>query len=281
MNIGITGATGFIGRRLTQRLQEQSHSIRAISVRTPPQPHELDHCDAVIHLAGEPVDQRWTAAAKQRIVESRVNSTRALIEAMRSQPPKVLINASAVGYYGSRGDEVLTEDTSPGSDFLSSVCVAWEREAVEGEKLGVRVVRLRIGIALGAAGGALARMLPPFRLGLGGRIGSGRQWMSWVHIDDLCNLAEFALREEGVKGAINATSPNPVTNAEFTRALSRTLHRPAVLPIQPAALKLLFGEMSEVLLLASQRVIPQAAVRAGFAFQHADIREALRNVLAP
>jgi uncharacterized protein (TIGR01777 family) len=232
-----------------------------------------------VHLAGEPVAQRWTRTAKQKILDSREKGTRLLVEAMRQSPPGVLVSASAVGYYGSRGDEVLTERSSPGNDFLADVCIAWEREALEAEKLGVRVATLRIGMVLGAGGGALAKMLTPFRLGLGGRIGSGRQWMAWIHLKDLCNLILFALSERGVSGALNAASPNPVTNADFTHALARALHRPAVLPVPSAALKLLFGEMSGVL-LASQRVVPEATLRAGFAFQHADIGEALGDVLS-
>jgi len=279
MNIGITGATGFVGRRLTQRLQSEAHAVRAISLRTPPVPSDLAGCDAIVHLAGEPVAQRWTRTAKQKILDSREKGTRLLVEAMRQSPPGVLVSASAVGYYGSRGDEVLTERSSPGNDFLADVCIAWEREALEAEKLGVRVATLRIGMVLGAGGGALAKMLTPFRLGLGGRIGSGRQWMAWIHLKDLCNLILFALSERGVSGALNAVSPNPVTNADFTHALARALHKPAVLPVPPAALKLLFGEMSGVL-LASQRVVPEATLRAGFAFQHADIGEALGDVLS-
>ena len=279
MNIGITGATGFVGRRLTQRLQSEAHTVRAISLRTPPVPSDLARCDAIVHLAGEPVAQRWTKSAKQKILDSREKGTRLLVEAMRQSPPGVLVSASAVGYYGSRGDDVLTERASPGSDFLADVCIAWEREALEAAKLGVRVATLRIGMVLGAGGGALAKMLTPFRLGLGGRIGTGRQWMAWIHLKDLCNLILFALSERGVSGALNAVSPNPVTNADFTHALARALHRPAVLPVPPAALKLFFGEMSGVL-LASQRAVPEAPLSAGFAFQHADIGEALGDVLS-
>jgi uncharacterized protein (TIGR01777 family) len=278
MNIGITGATGFIGSHLIRRLQSEGHTTRAISLRTPPGPSGLIGCDAVVHLAGEPVAQRWTTPAKQRIFESRERGTRALVEAMRPDPPIVMVSASAVGYYGSRAGEVLTEQAEPGNDFLAGVCVAWERKATEAEKLGVRVAIPRIGMVLGVGGGALAQMLTPFRLGVGGRIGSGKQWMAWIHIDDLCGLISFALRDRSVKGPLNAVSPNPVTNAEFTKALAGALHRPAVFPIPAFALKLLFGEMSEVL-LASQRAIPEAPLAAGFRFQHEDIGEALKHVL--
>jgi hypothetical protein len=239
----------------------------------------LAGCDAVIHLAGEPVAQRWTGAARRKILESREEGTRRLVASLRNHPPNVLVSASAVGYYGSCGDEILTEQAPPASDFLGQVAVAWEREALEAEKLGVRVVRLRIGMVLGAGGGALARMLLPFRLGVGGRIGNGRQWMSWIHIDDLCDLIAFVLPESTLRGALNATSPNPVTNAEFTQALARAVHRPALLPVPAFALKLLFGEMAEVI-LASQRVIPQAALRAGFEFRYPDIASALLQILS-
>jgi uncharacterized protein (TIGR01777 family) len=279
MTIGITGASGFIGRHLIQRLQAQGHTVRPLSLRTNPRPEDLSGCDAVVHLAGEPVAQRWTKDAKRRILESREMGTRSLVEAMSQQPPRVLVSASGVGYYGSRGDDVLTESDSPGSDFLANVCVAWEREATAAEKLGVRVVPLRTGMVLGPGGGALARMLLPFRLGVGGRIGSGRQWMAWIHIQDLCSLIEFAINGDGVTSVMNATSPNPVPNAEFTRALGRAIGRPAIFPVPVFGLKMLFGEMSEVL-LASQRAIPEAALRAGFTFRYQSIDSALQNVLA-
>ena len=188
MRIGITGVSGFIGRRLVPGLESEGHTVRGISLRQPPKPEDLGDCDAVIHLAGEPVAQRWNAAVKQRILESREKGTRNLVEAMRNRPPKVLVSASGVGYYGSRADEVLTESAAPGKDFLAHVCIAWEREAKAAEKLGVRVATLRIGTVLGPSGGALKKLLTPFRLGAGGRIGNGRQWMSWVHVAVLCRL---------------------------------------------------------------------------------------------
>ena len=234
-------------------------------------------CDAVVHLAGEPVAQRWTAAARRRIRESREEGTRTLVATMRNHPPNVLVSASAVGYYGSRGDEILTEQSPAAADFLGQVAAAWEREALEAEKLGTRVVRLRIAVVLGAGGGALAKMLLPFRLGVGGRLGNGRQWMSWIHIDDLCDLILFVLRESTLRGVLNATSPHPATNAEFTQALAHAVHRPAFLPVPAFALKLAMGEMSEVL-LASQRAIPQAALRAGFEFRYPDLAGALLQI---
>jgi uncharacterized protein (TIGR01777 family) len=267
MIIGVTGASGFIGQRFMQVANR--HTFRAISTRTTPNP---EGCDAIVHLAGEPVAQRWTDAARQRIASSRVDGTRKLVEAMRSNPPHVLVSASAIGYYGSRGDELLTESSSSGDDFLARLAVDWEREARRAEEFGVRVVTLRIGVVLGRAG-ALAKMLPIFRLGLGGRIADGRHWMSWIHIDDLARMIQFAI-ENPVHGVMNATAPNPVTNAEFTRELGKALHRPAIFPVPKFALKMMFGEMASVV-WASQRVMPEAAARAGFQFEFPEVRAAL------
>ncbi len=237
----------------------------------------------MIHLAGEPVAQRWSASAKKRILDSRVEGTRALVAAMREHPPNVLISASGIGYYGSCGDRILTEQSPPASqkppDFLGQVAAAWEHEALEAEKLGVRVARLRIGTVMGAGGGALGKMLLPFRMGLGGSLGAGTQWMSWIHLDDLCSLILFALGESTLRGVFNATSPHPVTNAEFTRALGHAAHRPAVIPVPAFALRLLFGEMSEML-LGSQRAVPEAALRAGFEFHYPEIGAALIQILS-
>jgi hypothetical protein len=278
MNVAITGASGFIGRAVAENLRSSGHIVRAVSLRGALQPDALADVNVVVHLAGEPVAQRWTAAARDRILRSRVEGTRALVAAMRGQPPQVMISASAVGYYGSRGDEVLTESAPPADDFLGRVASAWEEEAQAAEPLGVRVARLRIGVVLGPNGGALARMLPPFRLGVGGRLGSGHQWMSWIHIHDLVALIAFLMKESTVRGAFNATSPFPVTNREFTRALAEAVHRPAILPVPAFALRWIFGEMSEVL-LASQRALPDAAQRAGFVFQHPDIFAALAELV--
>jgi uncharacterized protein (TIGR01777 family) len=277
MNVAITGASGFIGRAVAGHLQRSGHTVRAVSLRAPLLPESLAGTNAVIHLAGEPVAQRWSAAARDKILRSRVDGTRALVAAMRAQPPQVLISASAVGYYGSRGDEILTESAPPADDFLGRVAVAWEQEAQAAEPLGVRVARLRIGVVLGRGGGALARMLLPFRLGVGGRLGSGKQWSSWIHIDDLMALIAFLMKESTVRGVFNATSPFPVTNREFTRALAEAVHRPAIFPVPAFALKLMFGEMSQVL-LASQRAVPDAAQRAGFVFEHPDIFAALAQI---
>jgi len=253
MNVAITGASGFIGKRL----KGVPVSTRGEIVLPP--------CDAVVNLAGEPVAQRWTAEARERIRSSRVDGTRRLVDALQKNPPKVLVSASAIGYYGSRGDEILTEASAPGDDFLAKVCVDWEREAMRAEEFGVRVVRVRIGVVLGP-GGALAKMLPIFKLGLGGPIADGKHWMSWIHIDDMVRLIEFAI-ENPVTGAINAVAPNPVTNAEFTRELARAIHRPAIFPVPKLALKALYGEMASIL-WASQRVTPAVASNTGFNFRY-------------
>jgi uncharacterized protein (TIGR01777 family) len=241
-------------------------------------PDALAGCDAVVHLAGEPVAQRWTDAARTRIRLSRVDATRALVNAMRAHPPRVLVSASAVGYYGSRGDTLLTESEPAAQDFLGQVAAAWEHEAMQAESLGVRVARIRIGVVLGPNGGALHKMLPPFRLGLGGPIGGGAQWMSWIHLHDLVALIAFLLSESTVRGVFNAVSPTPVTNAEFTQALAHALHRPAIFPVPAFALRLLFGDMAEIV-LASQRAVPDAALRAGFTFEYPDVFGALTECL--
>lgn len=279
MNIAITGASGFIGQHLASRLTTDGHTVLAVSTRTAPPPGKFEGCDAVIHLAGEPVAQRWTPAARERIRASRVEGTRALVNALRVEPPKVLVSGSAVGYYGSRGDEVLKEDSPPGLDFLAEIATAWEREAQAAEAFGVRVVRLRTGVVLGPGGGALKRMLLPFRLGIGGRIGDGKQWMPWIHMDDLTSLIVFALMTPAFSGPLNAGAPNPVANADFTRELARALRRPAIFPVPRLALKLLFGEMAEII-YASQRMVPEAALRAGFRFKFPEIGPALRDVLS-
>lgn len=297
MKVTVTGASGMIGRRLVKLLRAADHSVHVLSrggraevppgVRVSrwnategaPPAESLAGADAVVHLAGEPVAQRWTAASKQRIRDSRVVGTRNLVDALAALPrrPAVLISSSAVGYYGSRGDQVLTELAPPGEDFLAEVSKAWETEADRAAALGIRVVKLRTGVVLADKGGALARMTPIFRWCLGGVAGSGRQWMSWIHLDDLAGLILFALGHP-VCGAINATAPHPATNAEFTRTLAAAMGRPAILPAPAFALRAAFGEMAQVL-LSSQRAIPEAARRAGFAFRYPELDHALRNVL--
>ena len=288
MKIAITGASGLVGRHACGMLRGEGHEVRAVSTRSAIKPEDFEGCDAVVHLAGEPVAQRWTPAAKARIRSSRVDGTRHVVEALArlNKPPAVLISASAIGYYGSRGDETLTETSAPSADFLGEVAVEWEREARQAERfearaaeaLGTRVVMLRSGVVLARDGGALKQMLPPFKLGVGGRIGNGKQWMSWIHIDDVVRLMAFAIASPTVTGPINAVSPNPVTNARFTRELARALHRPAIFPVPLFALQMLFGQMAEIL-YASQRVIPEAAIRAGFEFKFSEIGAALRDLV--
>ena len=278
MNVAVTGAPGFLGRRVIAELAKAGHSPNPLARN--PSSESLDSAEAVIHLAGEPVAQRWTPEAKQRIYASRVDGTRNLVSSIskNAHRPPVLVCASAIGIYGSRGDEILKEDSRPAEDFLARVVVDWEKAAESAEALGIRVVNLRFSMVLGD-GGALAKMLPPFKLGIGGRLGSGKQWTSWIHIDDAVNLILFALENGQVRGALNATAPNPVTNAQFTRELARVLHRPAIFPVPPFALRLMFGEMADVV-LASQRVLPAGAQAAGFQFRYSDLAPALANLLA-
>ncbi len=297
MKITISGASGLIGRRLLKTLAAEGHSLHVLSrhagtnlpggvrlsawdpAKGEPPAESLRDADAVIHLAGESVAQRWSAEVKGRIRDSRVNGTRNLVEALKKlpRPPSVLVCASATGYYGSRGDEILPETAPPGSGFLPEVCVAWEGQARAAEALGVRVVTVRTGVALDTRGGALPRMLPPFRMGVGGKLGSGKQWMSWIHLQDLAALFHLAL-DRPLSGAINGVAPFPVDNAEFTRTLAAALHRPAFLPVPGLALKMLFGEMSEIL-LASQRVAPEAAQAARFCWRFPQLAPALADLL--
>jgi uncharacterized protein len=280
MKIAITGASGLVGGHTSAVFRSEGHEVLAISTRGAIKPEDLEACDAVVHLAGEPVAQRWTAAAKERIRSSRVDGTRHVVEALArlNKPPAALISASAIGIYGSRGDETLTESSPPAADFLGEVTVEWEREAKAAEALGIRVVMLRSGVVLARDGGALKKMFPPFKLGIGGRIGSGKQWMSWIHIDDVARLIAFAIANESVRGSMNAVSPNPVTNDQFTRELARALHRPAIFPVPLFALRMLFGQMGEIL-YASQRVLPEAALRAVFEFKFAELGAALRDLV--
>jgi uncharacterized protein len=301
MKIVLTGATGFIGRALVRQLLERGDTVTALT-RDPARaatvlpvrctcvawnpavvdPAILRNADAVMHLAGEGVaDRRWTAARKRVILDSRVASSQALVQAMElldaRERPKTFISASALGYYGDRGDEELDESSSAGSGFLAEVCRAWEAAVCTAERLGIRTATIRIGVVLGKGGGALDRMLAPFRLGLGGRLGSGRQWMSWIHRDDLVGLLILALTEPSVTGAINGVAPHPVTNAEFTRALGQALHRPTLLPVPALALRAALGEMAAVL-LDSQRVVPRAAERHGYRFQYPAVAPTLADV---
>jgi hypothetical protein len=297
VKITISGASGFIGRRLLKSLGGEGHTLQVLSrhagtnmpgnvkvsvwdpAKAEPAGDALRDADAVIHLAGEPVAQRWNEDSKRRIRESRVAGTRNMVQALGrlGKPPAVLVCASAVGYYGSRGDEMLTEQSAPGSGYLAEVCQAWEAEAAKAETLGIRVVRVRIGVVLDGRGGALQRMLPPFRMGVGGRLGDGQQWMSWIHLEDLVGIFRFAL-ESRISGPVNGVAPYPVINADFTRALGAAVHRPAIFPVPGFALRLLFGEMSEVL-LGSQRVAAAAAEKAGYLFRFPQLGAALADIL--
>ena len=297
MNITLTGGSGFIGRRLLKTLSGNGHTMHILSRHSgtnlppgvklsvwnaskgEPPAEALEGADAVIHLAGESVAQKWTAENKQKIRDSRAKGTEHLIHALStiSQRPSVLVSASAIGIYGSRGDEVLTETSRTGEGFLADVCREWEKEADMAEALGIRVVKIRIGIVLDKNGGALAKMLPPFRNYVGGKLASGRQWMSWIHLQDLANLFRHAI-EKPVQGVVNATAPNPVTNAEFTKKLAEALKRPAIFPVPGVALRVMFGEMSEML-TGSQRVLPKAALASGFPFQYPELGPALANLL--
>jgi uncharacterized protein (TIGR01777 family) len=269
----------YLGRRRSSNLDSRAAFHSWNSGERPPL-NSVPPVDVIVHLAGEPVAQRWTVEVKERIYTSRVEGTRQLVSAIGElrHKPAVLVTASAVGYYGNRGDEVLTENSSPGADFLAKLCVDWEHEATRAREFGLRVVRIRIGIVLGRDGGALKQMLTPFRLGIGGRLGSGRQWMPWIHIDDLLRLFMFAASNSSIKGALNGSSPEPVTNAEFTRSLAHALHRPAIFPVPKFALKIAFGELANYM-FASLRVVPEATKQSGFEFTYPELGRALNSLL--
>ncbi|MGH9709989.1 MAG: TIGR01777 family oxidoreductase, partial [Candidatus Acidiferrales bacterium] len=241
----------------------------------------MEGADALVHLAGAPIAEgRWTPARKQILRRSRVDATRHLVAglAQLKQKPRVLVAASAIGYYGDRGDETLAESSAPGNDFLAQICRDWEAETAQAEKLGIRTVMLRFGIILAANGGALKRMLPPFRLGVGGRLGNGRQWMSWITLDEVMSIIRFAIESDSIRGPLNTVSPNPVTNSEFTSALASVLHRPALFPVPRAILRLALGEMAGAL-LASERAVPQNLQSQLYHFRHPELKEALESVL--
>jgi uncharacterized protein (TIGR01777 family) len=300
MQAVITGATGLVGKQLVRRLENPvvltrdpakaerafgDRSVRAHrwDAEAEAAPAEaFDGAEVVFHLAGEPVAEgRWTAAKKARIRDSRVVGTRHLVETLVKlpQPPRVLVSCSAVGFYGSRGEEVLTESASPGSDFLAEVCIGWEREAQQATERGIRVANPRVGIVLAKEGGALPRMLTPFRLGVGSPLGNGRQYMPWIHIADMVGLLLFCAEHESLAGPVNATAPNPVTNREFTKTLARAVHRPAILPPVPGfVLRAMLGEFGEVL-LGSQRAVPRAALDAGYRFEYSELGPALENLV--
>ena len=281
MRVAITGASGFIGKRLSAALRARGDEVTGISLREgPPSPDALAGSDAVVHLAGEPVAQRWTKDARERIRSSRVEGTRGLVEAIGAADPRprALVSASAVGYYGSRGDERLDEGSAPGTGFLAEACVAWEREAAAAAEHGIRVVMVRTGVVLDKAGGALEKMLPPFKLGIGGPVAGGRQYLPWIHIDDLVGIYVAAVDDEAWTGPVNAAAPEPVTNAALSKALGRALHRPAFAPVPAFAIRALYGDMAEIV-TEGQRAIPKRALELGYSFAHPDLDEALTDAL--
>jgi uncharacterized protein (TIGR01777 family) len=295
MKVAITGASGLVGTALAAELRGKAWLVTPVSrkpvgngtvVWDPGSERvdlsPLDGYDALIHLAGENIaSRRWTEAQKRRIRDSRVLGTRLLAEALLrlSQPPGCLISASAIGFYGDRGDESLDESSSCGTGFLAEVCRDWESACHPAAQAGIRVANLRLGVVLDRRGGALAKMLTPFRLGLGGPIGSGRQYWSWVTLQDVVGAAEHALNVETLSGPVNVVSPHPVTNAEFTRTLGRVLRRPAFLPMPAMAARMVLGEMANDLLLASARVQPRRLLESGYKFRHPDLEPALKELL--
>ena len=297
----VTGATGLLGARVLEALRRRGAELSVLTrdperarsrlgevdaiawqpEREPAPAAALDGRDCLFHLAGEPVAQRWSAAARRAIRDSRVAGTRNLLAGMReaAAPPRTLVCSSAIGYYGARGEEPIDEDAPPGRGFLAEVCAEWEAQALRATELGTRVVTVRTGVVLDRAGGALAKMLPPFRLGLGGPVAGGRQYISWIHVDDLVGLMLAALDGEEWRGPVNATAPQPVTNAEFSRALGRALGRPALLPVPGLALRLLYGEMAQIVTTGA-RVVPAKPLVLGYEFAHPDLDEALRSAIA-
>ena len=299
MRVAVSGSTGLVGSEVVASLSAAGHEVVRLVRRVPapgekavrwdPEKREIDAAgleglDAVVHLAGENVGSgRWTAARKAAIRDSRVDGTRLLCEALAglARPPKTLVCASAIGIYGDRGEELLTEESPPGTGFLSEVCREWEAASAPAVRQGIRVVALRIGVVLSPRGGALSRMLPPFRAGLGGVFGNGRQYVSWVALDDLAGIVLHALQSGELRGPVNAVAPRPVTNREFTEALGKVLLRPTLLPVPAFALRLAVGrEMADALLLASARVVPRRLEETGYPFRFPELGAALRHLLA-
>ena len=294
MKILVSGMSGPIGAELLPAIGASGNKVTRL-VRRPPQssdeirwdpmrsivPETVSGFDAVIHLAGESIVGRWTSEKKARMVDSRVQGTGHLAEALAraSRKPQVLITASAIGYYGDRGEETLTEESGPGTNFLAGLCRQWEAATGAAAQAGIRTVQVRIGVMLSTKGGALPKMLTPFKLGLGGRIGSGRQYLSWISIDDVVGAILYALNAGQVRGPVNATAPNPATNSEFTRSLAEVLHRPAIFPMPTFAVRALFGQMGDELLLASARVLPSKLQVSGYQFRRPELKTALMSLL--
>ena len=302
MKVIVTGSNGLVGRALTGQLLAEGHEVTTLvrsgsrstgeegvrPARWDPAADSIDAAaleghDAAVHLAGEPIAEgRWDDEKKRRIRESRVRGTRLLAETLAKleRKPAVLVSASATGFYGNRGEETLTEESASGDDFLSEVCREWEKATLPASQAGVRVVHLRFGIILSRKGGALPKMLTPFKLGAGGRIGSGRQYWSWISLDDAVGAIRHALSEERLRGPVNAVAPRAVTNAEFTSTLGRVLGRPTIFPVPAFAARLAFGEMADALLLGGQRVEPRRLAESGYAFAHPELEGALRHALS-
>jgi hypothetical protein len=297
MEIAVTGSSGLIGSALVTALTAAGHRVARV-VRSQPAADSTDISwdpdkayvdntklsgkDAVVHLAGDSIAERWTPEKKVRIQFSRSRGTQLIAEAVRqvTTPPKVLVSASAIGYYGNRGEEILREQSAPGTGYLAEVCRDWEAATEVASRVGIRVVHLRTGIILSKKGGALAKMLPPFRAGVGGRVGSGRQYMSWIDLDDLVGAILHVIQNASIKGPVNAVAPNPVTNRQFTKTLGKVLGRPTISPLPAFAVRLMFGEMGEELLLSSQRVEPAQLLASGYAFRYPQLEPALRHVLS-
>ncbi len=296
MRVLITGATGLIGSALSVFLKNEGHEVVGLtrreakpdgsSISWNPAARSIDRdrlegFGAVVHLAGENIARRWTEDARRRIRESRVEGTRFLCETLAelNQPPQVFIGASAIGYYGNRGDEILTESSAPGQGFLADICREWEAAADPARRRGLRVVNARLGVVLSPRGGALGAMLIPFKLGLGGVIGSGKQYMSWIAIDDAARALDHILKTEGLEGPVNLTTPYPATNRDFTKTLGKVLRRPALFPLPAFAARAVFGPMADEMLLGGARVIPQKLLDSGYVFQTPALEGALRQVL--
>jgi uncharacterized protein (TIGR01777 family) len=296
MKILISGSHGLVGSALIKSLEPEGHEIFRLVRHAPNSQAEVEWSpdrysialariegfDAVVNLAGDSIAEgRWTEEKKRRIRESRVKGTKLLGDALANltKRPKTFICASAIGYYGNRGDELLTETSAPGDDFLAEVCVEWEKATALATEKGIRVVNARFGVILDSHGGALAKMLPPFRLGLGGRVGSGKQWMSWIALDDVIGGIKFALANDSLKGPVNFVAPNPVTNAEFTKMLGKVLSRPTLFPIPAFGVRLAFGEMGDALLLSSQRVKPSQLEKGSYTFLYPELEETLHKIL--
>jgi uncharacterized protein len=279
MKVMVLGASGFVGKHLARALHTRGDEVVCASLRDPAAAvAAATTCEAIVNLAGEPLARRWNANVKRRIEESRVDAPRRFLKELESRERgcATYVSASAIGYYGTSETESFVEESAPGSDFLARVCIGWEREAQRATALGMRVAIVRNGIALATGGGALEKIVPPFRAGLGGAIGSGRQWFSWIHIDDLVGIYLMAL--DSVDGPVNACAPNPVTNAGFTRALAAALKRPAVVSVPTFVLRAMLGEGAEML-LRGQRVLPQRTQKLGYQFRFADVTDALANLI--